>query len=222
MLSRSLFLIVVYMATFASPFNLYGQEISPSHDWMQPDGNGVFRPLNWLRQLKLGTAYFVNPSLPGKVKIIHAYDVHSLIEALEKKVEGENSQEGNEQAEFEDYWIGVQIPQEPAYTFTIPCQKIGQSIQSDDTSKTNAPCVFPRAQLNSSALEQWLKSSDQSQLEGLYVLSPQQYLFSTEGQSVIAWDPHEPVYANEYAVDFNFPTPHLLDPFLLDYPDHHS
>lgn len=48
-------------------------------DTSQFRGSGIYRPFNWIRQVKLSTAYFVEPALPTEVDIAYAHRLSDVL-----------------------------------------------------------------------------------------------------------------------------------------------
>lgn len=50
--------------------------------WPDCDAGGIYRPFSLVRQLKLATAFFVDPTLPETAQIVHAYSLEQAYQAL--------------------------------------------------------------------------------------------------------------------------------------------
>lgn len=175
MFKRSLIAFAVFLVSLGSPFFPYGQQHTDSQT-QEHTGNGVYRPLNLFRQLKLGTAYFVNPSLPGKAHILNAYTPRGLLEALnalDENSQSSNPQEDGNPTTPEKHWLAIQLPGQPAFTFTIPCQAMGQPPESEISPTSNLLCAGMYSFQSDARLEEWLRSLPDNGPENIYVLSPQ-------------------------------------------------
>ena len=162
-----------------------------------PVGHGVYRPFNLYRQFKLGTAYFVDPSLPEKAEVFDAYRLTD--------VAGENASaipnEVLTDLKSGTLWLGVQVPDEHSFVLTIPCRPVVEG----DGSSVEWQCVDSEGSQNAIQVPTQLLSLDLSDLEHLYVLSPRrEHLWSFQqpsslpegGTPVITWEPQEHVNLN--------------------------
>ena len=188
MFRHSLVAITILLVSFGSPVVLKAQQ-------QHVGGHGVYRPLNLLRQLKLGTAYFVNPCLPGEAKIFNAYRLQDLPLQAAIVEQSNNPQEMPEQTESGQLWLAVQIPEQPPLALTIPCQSAESDSQGP--SADDAPCTLWVFRDNAE-LQNWFDdvSKDESfenSLGQLYVLSSQEdvHLYTDVGKPVISWNPGE-------------------------------
>lgn len=74
------FPILVVLLASSALMALSGQSLSAQG--AACEGAGIYRPFNFIRQFKLATAYFVNPSLPDRVRVFYAYNLKEAIDVL--------------------------------------------------------------------------------------------------------------------------------------------
>ena len=156
------------------------------------EGKGVYRSFNLIRRFKLATAYFVNPSLPDKVKILSAYRSLEVIKEIEAIEAGDPEWVRKHMASGE-IQLSVRFPDEDALTLTglqVPCQQRELAPNDPQDSSTNTSRCDESAFRNSNELKSWFAGLSEDTRKNVYVLA-QGDLFSGRGDPVVTWDPRE-------------------------------
>lgn len=92
------FPMLAVLLAFSALMPISGQNLNGQEDLPACEGAGIYRSFNLVRQFKLATAYFVNPSLPDRVRISYAYNLEEAIgvlgskAAVAKRIESEEMQ----------------------------------------------------------------------------------------------------------------------------------
>ena len=66
--------LLALLVVVGFPVLSYGQDCDQGH--------GIYRPFNLLRQIKLGTAYLVNPDLPGRAQTVNVYGYADAVDRM--------------------------------------------------------------------------------------------------------------------------------------------
>lgn len=141
-------------------------------DTSQFRGSGIYRPFNLMRQVKLSTAYLVNPSLPSRVDITYAHRLGDVIEGLHVKKVADALRTG-------DLRLAVPVDESSGYLTPIraPCQ-----LQAGSRQSSEAPgCV------------DWLNALREERPDALrefYVFVDKELSVTGSGR-LVTWDPHE-------------------------------
>ena len=198
--------VAVLLLAFGRPVDLKAQELQVGH--------GVYRPFNLYRQFKLGTAYFVDPSLPERAMVFDAYKLTDVADENARAI----PQEVLTDVDSGTLWVGVQVPDEHSFVLTIPCRP---SVEGSNTS-VDWQCVYSGGSQNivPLSMSMWLQNLDPSAHEHLYVLSPrEEHLWSFQqlpslpgsGTPVITWEPQEYVNLGLFNSSPQFVSPPLTD-----------
>lgn len=143
-------------------------------DTAQFRGSGIYRPFNLMRQIKLTTAYFVNPSLPSRVDVTYAYRLGDVMEVLLVKKVADALESG-------EMRLAMPVDESSGYLTPIraPCQ-----IQAGSQDCSEAPrCV------------DWLKvlrEEHPDTLREFYVFVEKELSLTGTGR-MVTWDLHEVV-----------------------------
>ena len=143
-------------------------------DTSQFRGNGIYRPFNLMRQVKLTTAHFVNPSLPSRVDVTYAYRLGDVMEVLLVKKVADALESG-------EMRLAVPVDESSGYLTPIrtPCQ-----IQAGSRECSEAPrCV------------DWLNALREERRDALrefHVFVDKELSLTGTGR-MVTWDPHEVV-----------------------------
>lgn len=181
---RTVWAAAVLLFACGFPAELKAQEFQVGH--------GVFRPFNVYRQFKLGSAYFVDPSLPERAMVLDAYRLNDV--AGERDIPEEILAE----VDSGTLRVGVLVPDENSFVLTIPCRP---SIEGGEASG-HWQCSGSEGSQSIYRLSDRLRNIEVPARADLYVLSPreehlwtyQQLPFLPEtGTPVITWEPQEHV-----------------------------
>lgn len=154
------------------------------------EGIGIYRSFTLARQFKLAAAYFVNPSLPERVRILNAY---SLEKAIQLQGDKEAVAERIESAEMElalpvnDEGVWVPAPLPP---YMSHCRPSTTDVFGDETvafTRVSAPA-------KADELTVWLGDLSLEDAKKFYVLSENDLDSGTDDR-FITWDPDEFVTA---------------------------
>lgn len=150
------------------------------------EGIGIYRSFNLARQFKLAAAYFVNPSLPDRVRILNAY---SLEEAIQ--LQGIESAELELALPVNDDGAWVPVPLSP---YMSHCRL---SSAPDVSVFGDAPVAFTRVSVPVQVDEQgrvtvWSSDLSSEHIKTIYVLSEDDFGSGVDHR-VITWDPDESV-----------------------------
>lgn len=150
-------------------------------------GSGVYRPFNLMRQLKLATAYFVNPSLPDRVEIYFAYPLKDAVALVDRDKVAASLASGALR-------LSIPLGDSTGYLTQVepPCRRTGQAARN--------PPEQPACSL-------WLATLQDRkpiELRKFHVFSEAD--FRGDGSArVVTWDPHEVVSETRF-VSVSLPT----------------
>lgn len=137
-------------------------------------GSGIYRPFNLMRQVKLSTAYFVNPSLPSRVDITYARRLSDVMEDLPVKKVADAVERGE---------MRLAMPVDESSGYLTPIQ---------------APCQIRAGSPQTAAhygCEDWLNALREERpdaLRSVHVFVDKELSVTGTGR-VVTWDPHEVV-----------------------------
>ena len=160
-------------------------------------GGGIYRPFSLLRRAKLGTAYFVNPTLPDTAKILYAYNLDDLKSPLsgdaQFAVAVDNDVAGALAPVYWDTAAGGIIP--------IPCRSLPSDVPDGGAPKI-AESWFaampsrPYVSDDGAPRESWFAAMPSDMRKQIHVLSGEPLDADTHDRWV-TWDPTEAVVATE-------------------------
>ena len=189
---RCLPILVVLLASSALII-LNGQDLG---DQGPPvcEGIGIYRPFTLARKFKLATAYFVNPSLPDRVRILNAYSLKEAIQWQgDQKVVAQR-------IESEEMALALPVNRDrawtpPSWSHMNHCPPLISEVFGE------APMAFTRVSAPAEVeglhgLAVWL--GDLSS-EDVYVLSEDDFDSGADNR-VITWDPNESVIVGRPAL----------------------
>lgn len=145
-------------------------------DAAQFRGSGIYRPFNLMRQIKLTTAYFVDPSLPDEVDIAYAHRLSDVMEGQGRPVKAvaDALRSGKMR-------LAVPVDESSGYLTPIraPCQTQAGSGPSSGAS----------------VWADWLNALRQERPDALreFHVFVDRGLDVTGGDRVVTWDPDEVV-----------------------------
>ena len=137
-------------------------------------GSGIYRPFNLMRQVKLSTAYFVDPSLPERVDVAHAYRLRDVMRGLLVRDVAAALESG-------EMRLAVPVDESSGYLTPIraPCQTQAGSQECLELPE----CV------------DWLDALRKARPEAMHefhVFVEKELTVTGRGR-VVTWDPHEVV-----------------------------
>lgn len=162
---------IVAAATLAMGSSLSGVAAA---DTSQFRGSGIYRPFNVMRQVKLSTAYFVDPLLPTEVDIAYAHRLSDVLENLTVPDVAGALRSG-------EMRLAVPVDESSGYLTPIP-----------------SPCQIqagPRWWSETPECEDWLnalREDHPAQLQEVYVFVEEELSVPGNGR-VVTWDPDEVV-----------------------------
>ena len=143
-------------------------------DSSQFRGSGIYRPFNVMRQIKLSTAYLVDPSLPSRVDITYAHRLGEVVEGLRVKNVADALESGE---------LRLAVPVDGSSGHLTPIR---------------VPCRIQAGSRHSSealACVDWLNALREERPEALreFHVFADRKLSVTGGGRVVTWDPDEVV-----------------------------
>ena len=139
------------------------------------EGKGVYRPFNWLREVKLATSFVVDPNLPQTARVYHAYLLQDVLDELgiERAVVG--LREGS-------LHLSVQVDDGTRYLTVIPNPCSGDGREAEASAAASECETRVRALVNET----------ENASPPIQVFSSEQLLID-RGDRVVTWDPDEMV-----------------------------
>ncbi|MDE2905798.1 MAG: hypothetical protein OXQ28_06905 [Acidobacteriota bacterium] len=162
------------------------------------NAGGIYRPFSLIRQLKLATAYVVNPALPESARLVHAYNLESAYQSPDREVWIERISEGEVQlaAPVENDVAGALSPVQLSVgvdgtagtTVLSPCRPLAAAESDDGT-----PRIIHVAGTDGQP-DSWIEGLPQATRKRVHLLSfGPNPISDTDSDRLVTWDPTEGV-----------------------------
>lgn len=179
------------------------------------EGAGIYRSFNVVRQFKLATAYFVNPSLPDRVRILYAYNLDEALEDLGSEVVAEQIESEEmqlslpvytmemlgssevvvpEQVEDEVMQLSLSVDRDVAWapsSYMSHCYPVFDGVVMDPAVAVDVPVYYTPVSAPENLME-WFGNLPPEDTTKFHVLSGNDF-DSDAYDRVITWDPDESV-----------------------------
>ena len=174
-----------------------GVSVQEPQGWPDCHVGGIYRPFSLVRQLKLATAFFVDPTLPETAEIGHAYSLEQAQQSLGDDLIGMISRgEVLLAAPVENDVAGALSPVQwsvgdagaQGTAALSPCRQLSHGESDDGVPQVGYVSGSP------STPEEWIENLSKEDLESFHVLflgiDP---LPDTDDSRFVTWDPKEGV-----------------------------
>ena len=156
-----------------------GAPVQEAHDWPDCDAGGIYRPFSWVRQLKLATAFFVDPTLLETAQIGHAYSLeqaHKLLgdDDLIKLISSDET------------LLAAPVATDDGTPALSPCRSLSHGEPYDGVPRFGS--VKPSRTI------EWIKTLSAKDRERFHLLLlGTEPLSDTDDSRFVTWDPSEGV-----------------------------